>query len=125
MPAPHSLDLRRRIVAAVLAGGTTQADVAARFAVGLTSVEDLLRRYRATGSVEPTPYRRGPDRLLAADDDERIAGYHEDDCGLTLQQLADRLADETGLRVSEMTVFRALVRCEVTRKKSRSMPRSA
>ena len=129
MPAPLSLDLRRRILAAVLAGGATQRQVADRFAVGLATVEDLLRRYRDTGSVEPKAYRRGPARLLSDADDVQVERYldpeHGGDVGLTLGQLVDRFEADTGRRVSEMTLSRALVRREVTRKKRRSTPPSA
>lgn len=125
MPAPLSLDLRRRVLAAVLAGDGTQADIARRFAVARTTVEDWVRRYRQTGSVAPAVQRHGPPRLLSADDDARIARYLDgDDNDLTLTEIADRFADETGRRLSQTTVFRSLARSERTLKKSRSTPPS-
>lgn len=129
MPAPLSLDLRRRVLDAVLARDGTQADIARRFAVAQTTVEDWARRHRATGSVEPTVQRHGPPRLLSADDDARIAQYLDHDDGadndLTLAEIADRFADETGRRLSPTTVFRSLARSERTLKKSRSTLPSA
>jgi transposase len=125
LPAPYSLDLRRRVVAAALAGDATQAEVARRFAVSLTTVEDWLRRYRATGALAPIAQRHGPLRRLSEADDARIAAYLEDDNDRTLDELAERFADETGRRVSDTTLFRSLVRSEVTRKKKRSGPPSA
>ena len=129
MPAPYSLDLRRRVVAALLVGDRPQAEVARQFSVGLTTAEGWLRRYRATGSVEPTAQRRGPRRVLSEADDTRVAAYLDPerggDSGLTLAEIAERFAADTGRSVSEMTVFRSLVRSEVTRKKRRSGPRSA
>lgn len=125
LPAPLSLDLRRRVVAAALAGDATQAEVARRFDIGLRTVEKWLHRYRTTGSVEPTAQRHGPRRLLSDDDDARIAAYLDDDNDLTLREIAERFAGETGRVVSEATVFRSLVRSEVTRKKRPSTPRSA
>lgn len=125
MPAPYSLDLRRRVVAALLVGDRTQAEVARQFSVSLATAEDWLRRYRATGSVEPTAQRHGPARLLSDDDDRRIAAYLERDNDLTLDEIAGRFADDTGRTVSDSTVFRSLVRSEVTRKKRPSGPPSA
>lgn len=125
LPAPFSLDLRRRVVAAALVGDATQAEVARRFDVGLRTVEKWLRRYRATGSIEPTPQRHGPPRLLSDADDAQIAAYLDDDNDATLPEIAAHFADDTGRAVSETTVFRSLVRSEVTRKKRRSGPPSA
>lgn len=129
MPAPYSLDLRRRVVAALLVGDRTQADVARQFSVALSTAEDWLRRYRTTGSVEPTAQRHGPRRILSDDDDARIAAYLDPERGgdndLTLAEVAERFAVDTGRVVSEATVFRSLVRSEVTRKKRRSGPPSA
>jgi transposase len=125
VPAPYSLDLRRRVVAAVLAGHATQAEIAERFAVSLTTVENWLRRFRATGALDPTDQRHGPRRLLSDDDDARIAAYLEADNDLTLDELAERFSDETGRAVSDTTIFRSLVRSHLTRKKKRSGPASA
>ena len=131
MPAPLSVDLRQRAVDAVLAGDTTQAGVARRFAVSLTAVETWTRRYRATGSVEPTPQRHGPLRVLSADDDAHLAGYLDHDNDLSLLEIAARFAADTGRRLSQTTVFRSLARSGagsgsgVTLKKSRSTPPSA
>ena len=108
MPAPLSLDLRRRILDAVLRGDATQAEVARRFVVSLTAVESLLRRYRETGSIAPKAYRRGPAPALSEADDARIESYLDDDNGATLQEMAERFEAETGRRISDMAVFRAL-----------------
>ena len=96
MPAPLSLDLRRRVLNAVLAPDGTQAEIAHRFDVARTTVEDWARRHRQTGSVEPAVQRHGPPRLLSADDDARIARYLDDDNDLTLPEIARRFADAAG-----------------------------
>lgn len=125
MPAPLSLDLRHRVLDAVLARDGTQADIARRFAVARTTVEDWARRHRQTGSVEPAVQRHGPPRLLSADDDARIARYLHEDNDLSLPEIAGRFADDTGRRLGQTTVFRSLARSEMTLKKSRSTPPSA
>ena len=50
MSRAYSLDLRERVVAAVLDGDSCRA-VAARFKVSVASVVKWSQRYRATGSV--------------------------------------------------------------------------
>lgn len=55
----------------------------------------------------------------------RVAAYLDAENDLTLPEIAERFAADTGRVVSEATVFRSLVRSEVTRKKRRSTPPSA
>ena len=52
MVRPLSLDLRERVIAAVLAGESCRA-VAARFGVAVSSVVKWSQRHRLTGSVVP------------------------------------------------------------------------
>jgi transposase len=52
MARPLSNDLRERVVAAVVAGGSCRS-VAARFGVAVSSVVKWSQRYRATGSAAP------------------------------------------------------------------------
>jgi transposase len=54
MPAPVSLDLRRRIVQAVEDGSSMRA-AARRFAVSPSAIK-LMQRVRATGSAAPDRY---------------------------------------------------------------------
>ena len=53
MPAPLSLDLRKRIVEAV-EDGASYEEAARRFGVGEASVSRFMRRWRETGSLEPS-----------------------------------------------------------------------
>lgn len=119
MPAPLSLDLRRRILDAALSGTTTQAAVAKRFAVHVSTLERLLQRYRATGSVAPTVTPPGPARSRSETDDRLIAEIVEAQCDLTLAEIAERFEATTGRFVHTKTVERSLTRSEVTRKKKR------
>jgi putative transposase len=52
MGRPLSNDLRDRVIAAVLAGGSCRS-VADRFGIAPSSVVKWAQRYRATGSVAP------------------------------------------------------------------------
>ena len=111
---PISMDLRVRIYDARQAGETT-AEVADRFAVSPAFVRRLLQRHRRTGPLAPSSARRGPRPRLAdqADRPRAPAAEHPD---LTPAELRDRL----GVRVSPLTVRRALRRLGLTFKKSAS-----
>ena len=89
MPAPLSMDLRRRMVEAVEEGSSIRA-AARRFAVSASAAIKLMQRVRATGSPAPerdSGYRRPvlePDRA----DLERLVALEPD---LTPAELRDRL----------------------------------
>jgi transposase len=70
----YSMDLRERVVAACDAGDATREQVAARFAVSVRWVRDLLGRRREAGSIAPRP--RGGGRHPAFD--EAAAGRLRD-----------------------------------------------
>src|SRR3954466_12784380 len=72
MTRPLSVDLRERVIAAVLAGESCRL-VAARFGVAVSSVVKWSQRHRATGSVAPgnfdprQAYQRTIEALQRAD----------------------------------------------------------
>ncbi len=59
MPAPLSVDLRQRILAAYDAKEGAQRQLAERFKVSLSFIRDLRRHYRETGTVQPKPHGGG------------------------------------------------------------------
>ena len=66
MARAYSLDLRQRVVAAILAGRSCRM-VASTFGVSLASVVKWSQRLRATGSVAAKPTGRTQSRSLAAE----------------------------------------------------------
>jgi transposase len=53
MARPYSLDLRERVVAAVVKGGMSRRGAAAQFGVGVRTAIAWVQRFRQTGSVAP------------------------------------------------------------------------
>ncbi len=51
MARPYSVDLRERVVGAVVRGGLTCRQAAAQFGVGISTAISWVRRFRETGSV--------------------------------------------------------------------------
>ena len=119
----YSLDLRKKIVEAK-ERGTSTAEVARTFGVGLSTV----KRYAATAREgKPLAPKKRPGskpkldeaarKLLQADLEERPAA--------TLPQRREFLARVAGVRVSDPTVSRMLGRMGWSRKKDRWVPQSA
>ena len=119
----YSLDLRKKIVEAK-ERGTSTAEVARTFGVGLSTV----KRYAATAREgKPLAPKKRPGskpkldeaarKLLEADLEERPAA--------TLPQRREFLARVAGVRVSDPTVSRMLGRMGWSRKKDRWVPQSA
>jgi transposase len=115
----YSMDLRERIVAACDAGDSTE-DVAAAFSVSASWVRRLKQRRRESGSIAPkTQSRRGP-----------VPGWQRH--GEAIRQAVGEHPDATldeyrrqhGLSLSKSALARAFVVLGLTRKKSRSGPRS-
>jgi len=120
MPAPISLDLRRRVVKAYTDGEGTYEELAARFDVGRASVDRLLRLDRETGSVAAKA-TGGSKSILADDDMESIQFIVLAEPDITLSTLREKfIADGGAERVSTSTLWRAVRRLGLTRKKSRS-----
>lgn len=103
MGRPYSIDLRERVVRAVIKGGLSCHQAAAQFGVAISTAINWVRRFRETGSVEPDKvggYRP-----------KKIAGPHRywllQRCrktDFTLRGLVDELA-ERGLKVDYRTVW--------------------
>ena len=123
MARPYSQDLRDRVLAAAHAG-LTHGAVAARFAVGESTVRSWLRRERVTGSAAARPNRGGRPKLDAAGDAALRALVAERN-DRTLAELAGGLRERTGVRVSVMAVWRACARLALRRKKKEPRPRRA
>src|SRR5918999_6022533 len=111
----YSIDLRERVVTACDEGGATREQVAARFAVSVRWVRDLLRRRREAGPIAPRPRGGGRAPAFDAAAAERLRDAVRADSDATLAELG-RAA---GVACSPPAVYRALRRLGVTRKRSR------
>jgi transposase len=116
MPAPYSLDLRQRVLAAVDAKAATRDAIAARFDVSTAWIRRLVQRRRQTGAIAPLPHRGGPAPALGPDHRDRLRELVADRPDATLAELRDRLAAPVGI----MTVARALKALRLPLKKSRT-----
>ena len=118
--AAYSMDLRERVVAACDEGADTRAEVAERFSVSESWIRRLLQRRRESGSIAPKPHGGGQPPAFDAEAAERLRQALADDPDATLEELARA----SGVACSTAAVDRTLRRLGITRKKSRSGPRS-
>jgi putative transposase len=97
------MDLRERVVAAVLTGGMSCNRAAKRFGVGVSTAINWVKRLRETGSVAPGQ--------MGGHRPKKISGQHRvwllqriQDGDFTLRGLVDELA-ERGLTVDYRSVW--------------------
>jgi len=108
-----SVDLRKRIVEAYDRGEGTQQELATRFSVSYGLVKKLVRQWKQTGSLERLPHPGGP-KKITAEHEKRLAEMIEEDPGLTLEALRDRI----GVDCTPQAVHYALGRMGITFKKN-------
>ena len=118
MPAPLSVDLRRRIMAAHQAKEGSQRQLAERFKVSLSFIRDLTRRYRETGKVEPKPHGGGAVAKLGVAKLPLVQALVEAQPDALLEELCERFATKTGIDVSARAMQRAVRRLELSVKKN-------
>jgi transposase len=112
----YSLDLRERIVQA-LVQGNPKTVVAGRFAVSYSTVRNYARRVQRTGSVAPTVrFARQP--LLNGDQQAALTAQLTAQNDLTLTELAAWTAQTFRVRPSLATLSRLVRRLGWTFKKS-------
>jgi transposase len=97
--------------------------VGAKVGVSASVVRKLRAKMVQTGSFEPGT-ASGRARLVHADTEQRLLQIVRESPDATLNVLREVLADETGVAVSETTMWRQLNRMGITLKKRQSEPRS-
>ena len=110
---PLSNDLRQRILDAVDRREGSLRQLAARFAVNVSTITRLLRLRRETGAVAPRPHAGGTEPTLDQEGLERLRRLVEETPDATLEQLKQGL----GISGSIMIVWRGLEKLGITRKK--------
>jgi len=116
-----SLDLRRRVVAAVESGASRRR-AAARFGVGVSSAIRWVAQARTTGDIAPKTRggARRPSRIEAHA--ALILDWIAAEPDLTLLEIAAKLDEAVGYRPPPSVVHEFFKRRRVTRKKRPRTP---
>jgi transposase len=102
----YSNDLRKKIVQAYENQEGSYRQLAKRFSVSLGFVQNLMKRYRETGEVDPLPHGGGASPKLTPDQMTLVADLIQEYPEATLTQLCDRLYEMTQVRLSQATMSR-------------------
>jgi putative transposase len=116
---PYSIDLRQRIVDAYRKGEGSVRELARRFVVSPNTVQNYLNLERETGSVEPRPHGGGPAPKLDDAGVQEVRTLIEEKNDRTLDEIAKELETRRNVHVGRSTVWRALDRLGLPRKKRR------
>jgi transposase len=117
----YSVDLRERIVEAVLERRLSLREAADTFRVGHATVERYLRRFRERGELTP---RKPPGRPSRVDGEQlgvlkkQLEAHNE----LTLMEHCELWEKDTGMKLSFVTMHRLSKRLGISRKKRLSQP---
>lgn len=112
-----SMDLRVRAVEAYENGEGTLQEIADRFCIGRTTLCDLLRRERVTGSLEPSKTRGHTPHLIDAKGRERIRALVAAHLDATFEELAALYNENAEAAVSRATMGREVREMAITKKK--------
>jgi transposase len=117
MGKPYSIDLRERVVAAVLSGGLSCNRAAKQFGVGISTAINWVKRQRETGSVAPG--KMGGHKPKAISGEHRLWLLRRiKDGNFTLRALVVELG-ERGLKVDYRSVWEFVHAEKLSFKKNR------
>ncbi len=117
MPAPLSVDLRQRILAAYEAKEGSQRQLAERFKVSLSFIRDLRRHQRETGMVQPKPHAGGGVAKVGQEQLPIVEALVKAQPDALLIELCERFTQQTGVEVSVSTMQRAVAQLKLSVKK--------
>ena len=121
MVRAYSMDLRERVVAAVMDEGMSARGAAARFGISESSAIKWVRRHRQTGTVAPSQIGGHKPRLLAGELRDWLLDRMKSD--FTLRGLVAELATR-GVKVDYVQVWRFAHAEGLSFKKKRSSRRA-
>jgi transposase len=120
---PYSTDLRMRVVQAYENREGAMRQLATTVRVSVSSVRQLLKYYRETGSVAPKPHGGGYPATVDVSGLEVVQALGQAAPDATLRELCQQFEAPHQLPISMATMSRVLARLQLTRKKKRFTPR--
>jgi transposase len=119
---PYSLDLRQKIIETYEQEAISQRNLAKRFRVALSFIYKLLKLYREKGTFEPKSHGGGQSMKLSPENIIVLGELVEQKNDATLEELREKLHEQTQAEVSISTTSRVLTSLNFTRKKKRCTP---
>ena len=113
----YSVDLRQKVIDAHKQQEGSQRQLANRFRVSLSFVQNLLKRYRTDGTVNPRAHGGGQSAKLSLEQKAVLATLVEEDNDAILVELCNRLEQRVGVRISRATMGRIVQKLKLTPEK--------
>jgi transposase len=110
---PTSTDLRKRVVAARYVDGQSMGQIAKRFSMPKGTVQNIIERFRDSGTYKPKPQNPGRKSAFSAKDLELLEQDVQNNPDATLEELRER----SSVKVSIVSFHNTLKKLGYTRKK--------
>lgn len=118
MPAPYSLDLRRKAVSACEEGEGTQLEIAQQFGIGLRTLKEWIFIKKVTGDVQPKEHvHRGQLPIIGYKGLLFVKRIIENKPDILISDIQELYAKKFKIKVSQSMVSRALKELNLRRKK--------
>jgi transposase len=118
MPAPYSLDLRRKAVLACEEGEGTQQEIAQQFGIGLRTLKEWIFIKKETGDVHPKEHiHRGKFPVIGDKGLIFIKRVVEKKPDILISNIQELYAKKFNVEVAQSMVSRALKKLNLRRKK--------
>jgi transposase len=114
----YSDDLRIRVVQAYENAQGSQRQLARRFGVSLSFIQELLKRYHQTGGIEPKPHGGGYPAKIDHQALAALRRLEQQWADATLEEVCEQLEQNSRIKVSPATICRALKKLGLTREKN-------
>lgn len=124
MARAYSNDLRKKFFAVYDEGAETLEEVAERLRVSVGWAKKISARRTRTGEITAPQWQHGPKPRVTGEIAEWLGEQIGQQPDLTLRELAERLAESQGVRLSQTRIWWVLRRLRLPLKKNRSMPRN-
>jgi len=115
MAKPYSSDLRERVIEAIEAGHT-QSEAAVMLKICLRTVNDYVKRWRTTGSIDPGKFG-GHKKHKLAEHADKVKAFIKAEPDQTVAELQARL-EEAKIKASASAINRFLKVSKITYKKN-------
>jgi transposase len=113
----YSNDLRLRAVHHYLNVHRNYKAVSKLFKVGIATLHDWVRRFRASGSI-PCNNPPGRPRTVSGVQENEFYNMVLANADCTLEKLSEKWQEKSGTQVSGMTIWRTIRRLRLTYKKN-------
>lgn len=118
MPGPYSLDLRRKAVLACEEKKGAQHEIAKQFGIGYRTLKEWLSLKRTTGDIKPKEHiHRGPLPIINDKGLSFIKRLVDRKPDILISELRELYANKFKVKVAVGTMFNALAKLNLRRKK--------